>query len=146
MQNRWGDYGGAALDPTNQNQALVVHERVIAPGHWGTWIALVSKGLADYYGLTGPAMAAGSIASEPTLPRGIGTDTVTVEPDPGEIVLGSTLLRVSPSDTVTVDVGGPVFTVPLASTGAPVLVSGPGAAPPQGSNAGAFLHYPAILL
>ena len=41
--NRWGDYSGAAIDPTNQAVVWVAGEyaRIEGGSEWGTWIAPV---------------------------------------------------------------------------------------------------------
>jgi hypothetical protein len=41
-RNRWGDYSGAALDPTDQRTVWIIGEYARTNNQWGTWISEVN--------------------------------------------------------------------------------------------------------
>lgn len=48
-RNRWGDYGGIALDPDAQNSVWMMHEYASAVNEWGTWIGHLPLPGADVW-------------------------------------------------------------------------------------------------
>jgi len=40
-RNRWGDYNGIAVDPTDQNNFWIFSEHVAATNTWGTWTGMI---------------------------------------------------------------------------------------------------------
>jgi hypothetical protein len=85
---RWGDYSGAALDPSDPTKVWVMGEYVqfTANRAWGTWIARLSLVPPAQMNIDTPTnglvvtqpFVVGGWAIDPAAPTGTGVDTVTV--------------------------------------------------------------------